>query len=107
MIRPATRGDDDAIWRIFREVVGPGDTYVFDPRISVVGTYILKLNQPALGSHVANAAVVSTNEAAVRLWKHLGFRIVGTLPGAFRHTTRGYVDAYVMFQDLAGTRTHV
>src|SRR5215468_3709302 len=41
--------------------------------------------------------VVSTNESAVRLWRRLGFEIVGTLPGAFRHSTRGFVDAYVMF----------
>jgi L-amino acid N-acyltransferase YncA len=44
--------------------------------------------------------VVSTNEAAVRLWKRLGFRIVGTLPGAFRHATKGFVDVYVMFRAL-------
>jgi L-amino acid N-acyltransferase YncA len=44
--------------------------------------------------------VVSTNEAAVKLWQRLGFAIVGTLPGAFRHRTRGFVDAYVMFQTL-------
>lgn len=44
--------------------------------------------------------VVSTNEAAVRLWQRLGFTIVGTLPGAFRHRTRGFVDAYVMFRTL-------
>lgn len=42
--------------------------------------------------------VVSTNERAVKLWQQLGFQIVGTLPGAFHHPTRGYVDAYVMFQ---------
>lgn len=102
----------------------------------VVGTYVLKPNQPALGSHVANASfmvspvargsgvgrsmgehslaearrlgframqfnfVVSTNEAAVRLWQRLGFGIVGTLPGAFRHARLGFVDAYVMFQEL-------
>jgi len=29
--------------------------------------------------------VISTNESAVRLWQRLGFRIVGTLPDAFRH----------------------
>ena len=29
--------------------------------------------------------VVSTNTAAIRLWEQLGFAIVGTLPGAFRH----------------------
>jgi ribosomal protein S18 acetylase RimI-like enzyme len=44
--------------------------------------------------------VVSTNEAAVKLWQRLGFRIAGTLPGAFRHRTRGFVDAYVMFRTL-------
>ena len=159
MIRLATRGDDDAVWGIFHAVVAPGDTYVFDPQTpreealaywfrqdtqtyvaeregQVVGTYILKPNQPALGSHVANAAfmvspmargsgigrqmgehcldearrlgframqfnfVVSTNEGAVRLWQQLGFRIVGTLPKAFRHSQHGFVDAYVMFKSL-------
>lgn len=39
--------------------------------------------------------VVSTNEAAVGLWRKLGFRIVGELPKAFRHPTLGLVDAYV------------
>lgn len=45
--------------------------------------------------------VVSTNEAAVRLWKELGFSIVGTLPGAFRHPQLGFVDVYVMFKELS------
>jgi L-amino acid N-acyltransferase YncA len=45
--------------------------------------------------------VVSTNVAAVRLWRELGFAIVGTLPGVFHYPTRGYVDAYVMFMELA------
>ncbi len=44
--------------------------------------------------------VVSTNASAVRLWKQLGFKVVGTLPGAFRHPERGYVDVYVMFRSL-------
>jgi L-amino acid N-acyltransferase YncA len=158
-IRAAVASDRDAIWNIFHAVVAPGDTYTFDPAISreealaywfepshqcyvaeregeVVGTYILKANQPGLGSHVANAAfmvspaargagvgralgehsldearrlgframqfnfVVSTNEPAVRLWRQLGFTIVGTLPGVFRHAQKGYVDAYVMFRPL-------
>ena len=158
-IRLARETDRDAIWNIFHAVVAPGDTYAFNPRISredalaywfradthtyvaeedgrVVGTYILKANQPSHGSHVANAAfmvapdvqgsgvgrrmaehclaearqlgframqfnfVVSTNEGAIRLWKQLGFKIVGTLPGAFRHPQKGYVDVYVMFRSL-------
>jgi L-amino acid N-acyltransferase YncA len=44
--------------------------------------------------------VVSTNAAAVHLWQKLGFRIVGTLPGAFNHRQHGYVDAYVMYRHL-------
>jgi ribosomal protein S18 acetylase RimI-like enzyme len=44
--------------------------------------------------------VVSTNEGAIRLWKQLGFKIVGTLPGAFRHPQNGYVDVYIMFRSL-------
>jgi L-amino acid N-acyltransferase YncA len=43
--------------------------------------------------------VVSTNPA-VKLWQDLGMKIVGTLPGAFKHPTQGYVDAYVMYQEF-------
>src|SRR4051794_15632044 len=159
ILRPANQSDEDAIWNIFHEVIASGDTYVFDPQMSrtdalaywfqsethtyiaetevqVAGTYLLKANQPALGSHIANAAfmvsptarglgvgrrmgehclaearrlgframqfnfVVSTNEPAVRLWQQLGFSIVGTLPGAFRHVQHGFVDAHVMFRSL-------
>jgi L-amino acid N-acyltransferase YncA len=158
-IRSATSEDRDAIWNIFHAIVAAGDTYAFDPKMSrdealaywfradthtyvaerdgcVVGTYILKANQPGLGSHVANAAlmvasdaqgsgvgrrmaehcleearrfgframqfnfVVSTNTPAIHLWEQLGFKVVGTLPGAFRHPKRGYVDVYVMFHSL-------
>jgi len=158
-IRLYADADRAAVWSIFQATVAPGDTYVFDPNISetdalaywlnpnnsifvaeregrVVGSYILKPNQPGLGSHVANAAfmvspsvrglgvgrlmgehclaearrqgframqfnfVVSTNHAAVRLWKELGFSIVGTLPGAFAHRGHGFVDAYVMYRSI-------
>jgi ribosomal protein S18 acetylase RimI-like enzyme/ADP-ribose pyrophosphatase YjhB (NUDIX family) len=44
--------------------------------------------------------VVSTNTRAVALWQRLGFSIVGTLPGVFRHRERGDVDAYVMYRSL-------
>ena len=77
-IRRAGEADFDAIWRIFHQVVRRGDTYTYDPETTreqaysiwmtggqttyvacvdgrVVGTYILKPNQPGLGSHVANA----------------------------------------------------
>jgi L-amino acid N-acyltransferase YncA len=158
-IIPATDIHAEGIWNIFHEVVAAGDAYVFDPNISredalrywfspgahpfvvedstgVVGTYILKQNQPGLGSHVANASymvssnsrgrgigslmcehslnearrigfsamqfnmVVSTNEAAIFLWRKHGFQIVGTLPKVFRHATLGEVDAFVMHRFL-------
>jgi L-amino acid N-acyltransferase YncA len=159
-IRKASESDSEDIWRIFHAVVRRGDTYTFDPQITreealaywfradthtfvaldeeerVLGTYILRPNQPALGAHVANAAfmiapetkgrgigramgehclakarelgframqfnfVVATNTGALKLWQQLGFRIVGTLPAAFRHPALGFVDAHVMFREL-------
>ncbi|MTW17258.1 GNAT family N-acetyltransferase [Rhodoplanes serenus] len=44
--------------------------------------------------------VISSNVRAVRLWQHMGFEIVGRLPGAFRHPTLGFVDALVMVREL-------
>ena len=44
--------------------------------------------------------LVSTNERAVRLYKDYGFDIIGTLPLAFLHPKRGYVDVLVMFKTL-------
>ena len=44
--------------------------------------------------------VVSTNTAALALWKTLGFSIVGTLPRAFNHRKLGPVDAFVMLRFL-------
>ena len=44
--------------------------------------------------------VVASNTPAVRLWERLGFRVVGRIPGAFRHATLGEVDALVMHRSL-------
>lgn len=160
-IRAAAAADYEAIWRIFHEVVAAGDTYAYPPTTTreealrlwfphggwtfvaecdgrVVGTYVMKANQPGQGSHVANCGymiaaaasgrgfgealcrhslaeaarrgframqfnfVVSTNTRAVALWQRCGFAIVGTVPEAFRHPTRGLVDAYVMHRRLDG-----
>ena len=134
-IRAATEADHDAIWDIFHAIVAAGDTYAFELEMSrqeglaywfradtrtyvaendgrVVGTYILKPNQAAAGSHVANAAfMVAPDTRGVRVGRkmgehclcearRLGFNIVGTLPGAFRHPEKGYVDVYIMFRSL-------
>lgn len=45
-------------------------------------------------------AVVSTNTAAIALWRRLGFEIVGTVSGAFRHATLGRTAIHIMYRDL-------
>ena len=40
--------------------------------------------------------VVSTNLVAIQLWLKLGFKIVGTVPKAFKHQKLGLVDIYIM-----------
>lgn len=42
-------------------------------------------------------AVVETNHAAVTLYQRLGFRIVGTVPRAFAHPSKGRVGLHVMY----------
>ena len=44
--------------------------------------------------------VASTNDGAIRLWNKLGFAIVGRLPKAFNHPSKGFVDALVMYKWL-------
>lgn len=45
-------------------------------------------------------AVVETNEAAIALWKSLGFELAGTVPHAFDHPNRGLVGLHVMYLEL-------
>ena len=66
----------------------------------------------ALGEHVlAHAradgyramqfnAVVASNAGAVRLWGSLGFTVVGAVPAAFDHPTRGLVPLLIMHRQL-------
>lgn len=44
--------------------------------------------------------VVETNAGAVGLWLSEGFRVVGTVPGVFRHADGRYVGAHVMFREI-------
>ena len=45
-------------------------------------------------------AVVESNHAAVRLWRALGFRIIGTVPEAFEHPTLGRLGLHIMHRRL-------
>lgn len=45
-------------------------------------------------------SVVATNTGAIALWESLGFEIVGTVPDAFRHVTKGLVPVHVMYRRL-------
>jgi L-amino acid N-acyltransferase YncA len=45
-------------------------------------------------------AVVETNEAAVRLWRSLGFTILTTVPEAFDHPAHGLVGLHIMHRSV-------
>uniref|UniRef100_A0AAU3GMA4 GNAT family N-acetyltransferase n=1 Tax=Streptomyces sp. NBC_01401 TaxID=2903854 RepID=A0AAU3GMA4_9ACTN len=45
-------------------------------------------------------AVTETNTHAVRLYRSLGFEIIGTLPEGFNHPAQGYVGLHIMHKSL-------
>jgi ribosomal protein S18 acetylase RimI-like enzyme len=45
-------------------------------------------------------SVVSSNEIAVKLWEKLGYKIIGTIPNAYKHKKLGFVDSYIMYKQL-------
>ena len=45
-------------------------------------------------------AVVETNEAAVKLWRSLGFEVLASVPEAFDHPKHGYVGLLIMHRFL-------
>ena len=86
IIRKATQADYDQIWDIFSSVTQRGDTYVFPPDTpkadlgkhwlaeymttfvaeeegGISGTYVIKPNQPGLGSHIANCSYMVSPDA--------------------------------------------
>lgn len=46
-------------------------------------------------------AVVESNQRAIRLYRSLGFEVVGTVPEAFWHPADRYVGLHVMYRGLA------
>ena len=45
-------------------------------------------------------AVVESNVRAVGLWRSLGFRVLTTVPRAFKHPSDGYVGLHIMYLQL-------
>lgn len=44
--------------------------------------------------------VVASNTKAVRLWRHLGYEVIGEVPAAFSAPDGGYHDALIMYKSL-------
>ena len=65
-----------------------------------LGEYVVRWHREQGFTAIQFNAVVETNTAAVRLWQSLGFRIVGTVPGAFDSASHGRVGLHVMHLDL-------
>ena len=45
-------------------------------------------------------SVVSTNDVAIKLWEKLGYKIIGTIPNAYKHKKHGFVDSFIMHKQL-------
>ena len=83
-IREAVSTDAEHLWSIIHEVIAAGDTYAFAPDTpkadmlnywfaagahpfvalidgEVAGTYVIRSNQPGLGSHIANGAFMTSS----------------------------------------------
>jgi ribosomal protein S18 acetylase RimI-like enzyme len=44
--------------------------------------------------------VVKSNTGAVKLWREMGFEIIGEIPDAFDHAVHGMTNAYIMYRKL-------
>jgi L-amino acid N-acyltransferase YncA len=65
-----------------------------------LGDYVLERARAEGYASMQFNAVVETNTAAVRLWKELGFEVIGTVPEAFEHRLHGRVGLHVMHRHL-------
>ncbi|WP_375387613.1 GNAT family N-acetyltransferase [uncultured Amnibacterium sp.] len=65
-----------------------------------LGEHMLAWAQDAGYRAVQFNAVVETNTGAVRLWRSLGFEVVGTVPEAFDSRAHGLVGLHVMHRSL-------
>jgi len=120
---------EDAIWCAVRDDELLGFVHIHTNgvgRVSHIANFGFNVRRDARGQGVGHAlvekaleiarmmgfhgvqfnAVVSTNTAAIHLYKQYGFEIIGTVPGGFRlggngtNLTASYVDRYIMYKDL-------
>lgn len=111
ILRKANNEDINKVWPIIKEVIATGSTYVFAPESPkekmidywfdpmkhcyvaeiegvIVGTFVLKDNQPDLGNHIANGSYIVASVAAgkgvgkamgkfsIDLARQLGYRAI-------------------------------
>ena len=65
-----------------------------------LAAYVVEWHREQGFSAIQFNAVVETNTAAVHLWESVGFRIIGTVPRAFRSRQHGLVGLHVMHLEL-------
>jgi L-amino acid N-acyltransferase YncA len=119
MVRPPARvvvatGDDGTVAgtaNMYANRPGPGShvasaSFMVDPAHHghgigrALGEDVIAWARDAGFRAIQFNAVVETNERAVRLWKSLGFEVIGTAPEAFAHPSHGYVGLHVMYLRL-------
>src|SRR6478735_6636363 len=125
-IRSAVFSDHDGIWQALEPTIRAGESVALDQdttRASAVDYWFSPrhvVSPAATGRGIAQAMcehslerarsrgflamqfnfVVGSEERRLKLWQRAGFKVVGTLPKAFRHPSLGLIDAFVLHREL-------
>lgn len=129
-IREATGDDREEVWEIIRVIISGGDTYAFAPDTpkeelmrywfaadahpfvallhgQIVGTYVIRNNQPGLGSHIANGSFMASpafrgQHVGRRMGLHAlkSARSFGYLAMQFNFVVKSNVRAVSLWEDL-------
>ena len=66
----------------------------------IMGEFSLKEAKQLGYTAIQFNLVVKTNTAAVKLWRSIGFEIIGEIPNAFNHREHGLVNSFIMYKKL-------